>query len=96
MKIEDLKVGDNLRVTKDVYYVSEDMISECEYYTKEELFERVVHMLVVGDVWTFIGMDMFNEPSFRCVESENWKDERNEGWWDLENMLEKNCFELVK
>ena len=96
MKIEDLKVGDSLRVTKDVYYVSEDMVSDGEYYTKEELFEGVAHMLIVGDVWIFVGMDSYNEPSLKCVESEEWKDEWNEGWWSLDHMLEKNCFELVK
>jgi hypothetical protein len=96
MKIEDLKIGDSLRVTKDIYYVSEDMVSDGEYYTKEELFDGVSHMLVVGDVWEFMELDEYNEPSLKCVESEEWKDEWNEGWWSLENMLEKDCFELVK
>jgi hypothetical protein len=38
--IKDLKLGQKLKVIKDVYYVSDGNILDNEFLTKEELFEN--------------------------------------------------------
>jgi hypothetical protein len=68
-----------LKVIKDCYYISRENFDGNEYLGHEELMDRVVHMLVKGDVWE---TDKNNPEFFICVKSKNWLDELNDGWWE--------------
>jgi hypothetical protein len=90
MKVE---VGQKFKVVKDVYYVSEDSSLECEFLTKEELEEQLAHVCVKDDVYEVVeekGIIYFN-----CI-SGQWEGESNDGWFDWEEMIDKNIFEEVK
>jgi hypothetical protein len=90
MKVE---VGQKFKVVKDVYYVSEDSSLECEFLTKEELEEQLAHVCVKDDVYEVVeekGIIYFD-----CI-SGQWEGESNDGWFDWEEMIEKNIFEEVK
>jgi hypothetical protein len=90
MKVE---VGQKFKVVKDVYYVSEDSSLECEFLTKEELEEQLAHVCVKDDVYEVVeekGIIYFN-----CI-SGQWEGESNDGWFDWEEMIEKDIFEEVK
>jgi hypothetical protein len=94
MNIENLKPGTKVKVIKDLYYLPEDTISECEYFTKEELFFNFAQLLVVDDIWEYLGKEDGID-NWECI-SGTWKGECNEGWWDLENIAEKGCFEVIE
>ena len=90
MKVEK---GQKFKVVKDVYYVSEDSSLECEFLTKEELMEQIAHVCVKDDVYEVVeeaGMIYFD-----CI-SGKWEGESNDGWFDWEEMIEKDIFEEVK
>jgi hypothetical protein len=90
MKVE---VGQKFKVVKDVYYVSEDSSLECEFLTKEELEEQLAHVCVKDDVYEVVeekGIIYFD-----CI-SGQWEGESNDGWFDWEEMIDKNIFEEVK
>ena len=90
MKVE---VGQKFKVVKDVYYVSEDSSLECEFLTKEELEEQLAHVCVKDDVYEVVEEDEMI--FFNCI-SGQWEGESNDGWFDWEEMIEKNIFEEVK
>jgi hypothetical protein len=92
MKLETLEIGTKLKVVKDIYYVSDGRSIDSEYLTKEELFEQVSHLCVIGDIWEVIEDD--GEKWLQCVSGE-WKDETNEGWFEVEDMIEKDVFEII-
>ena len=90
MKVE---VGQKFKVVKDVYYVSDGRSIDGEYMTKEELMEQVSHLCVKDDVYEVVeeaGMIYFD-----CI-SGQWEGESNDGWFDWEDMIEKDIFEEVK
>jgi len=90
MKVE---VGQKFKVVKDVYYVSEDSSLECEFLTKEELMDQIAHVCVKDDVYEVVeekGIIYFD-----CI-SGQWEGESNDGWFDWEEMIEKDIFEEVK
>jgi hypothetical protein len=92
MKLETLEIGTKLKVVKDIYYVSDGRSVDNEYLTKEELFEQVSHLCVVGDIWEVIEDD--GEKWLQCISGE-WKDEINDGWFEDEDMIEKGAFEIL-
>lgn len=73
-----------LKVIKDCYYVSREDFSDAEYMSHEELMNRIVHMLVKGDIWK----TSIDEPEFLLCVSGAWENEYNEGWWEYENLKE--------
>ena len=93
MKLEQLNPGTKLKVVKDIYYIAEDSVSECEYLTYEELMNSVSHLLVKDDVYEVVGdvWDRFIE----CIEG-TWKGESNDGWFDVDEMIEKGALEIIK
>lgn len=93
MKLEQLNPGTKLRVTKDIYYIAEDSISECEYLTYDELMNSVSRLLVKDDVYEVVGdvWDRFIE----CIEG-TWEGESNDGWFDVDEMIEKGALEIIK
>jgi hypothetical protein len=94
MNTENLKPGTKVKVIKDLYYLPEDTISECEYFTKEELFFNLAQLLVVDDIWEYLGKEDGID-NWECINGA-WKGEYNRGWWDLENIAEKGCFEVIE
>ena len=90
MKVE---VGQKFKVVKDVYYVSEDSSLECEFLTKEELEEQLAHVCVKDDVYEVV--EEKEIIYFDCI-SGQWEGESNDGWFDWEEMIEKDIFEEVK
>lgn len=90
MKVEK---GLKFKVVKDVYYISDGKSLDGEFMTKEELMEQVAHVLVKDDVYEVVeeeGMIYFN-----CI-SGQWEGESNDGWFDWEEMIDKDIFEEVK
>lgn len=72
-----------LKVIKDCYYISREDFGDNEYVSHEELMNRIVHMLVVGDIWETIT----DKENFICISGE-WENEYNEGYWEYENLKE--------
>jgi hypothetical protein len=91
MNIKDLKIGDKLVCVKDIYYVSEDSEIECEFLTLDELMDVTSHLCVEGDIYEKIDD---TEGGFLCI-SGTWKDEYNDGWFDMQEMIDKGVFLLV-
>jgi hypothetical protein len=71
-----------LEVIKDCYYVSDGRALDNEYLDKEELFNMVSHLLVVGDIWE---TDKDNPEYLVCVSGE-WEGELNDGWWEYKRL----------
>ena len=86
IKLEDLKEGMKLRSLKNVCYVDEVGLDD-GVLLEEELFDRVSWVIKKDCIWE-VGVDgdevdvVFDEES-------------NEGWFDLEDVLEKGVFEIV-
>ena len=92
MKLETLEIGTRLKVIKDIYYITEDSMGECSFLTKEELFDQIAHLCVVGDVWGVIEDD--GEKWLQCI-SGKWEGEFNDGWFEADDMLDKGAFEII-
>jgi hypothetical protein len=71
-----------LEVIKDCYYITEDSLQECTYLSKEELFDSLAHLLVVGDIWE---TDKEYPEYLVCVSGE-WEGELSDGWWEYEKL----------
>jgi hypothetical protein len=71
-----------LEVIKDCYYVSDGRALDNEYLSKEELFDMISHLLVVGDIWE---TDKDSPKYFVCVSGE-WEGELNDGWWEYKRL----------
>ncbi len=78
-----------LKVIKDCYFISDGRSYEWEYLDKEELFDTVNHLLVVGDIWE----TSTEHPELLICTSGEWKDEYNEGWWEYEDV--SRFFEVI-
>jgi hypothetical protein len=94
-EIKNLKVGDELKVVKSLFYFSEDSLIEGEWYSKEDIFESLSELICEGDVWKVIGFieDSDNEIELECIKG-RMEGESNDGWFSLENVYDKNCFEM--
>lgn len=92
MKLETLEIGTLLRVVKDIYYIIEDSLCEGDFLTYEELMDSVAHILYKGDVYKVIVDE--GERMILCVEGQN-NFETNDGWFDVNDMLDKGVFEIV-
>ena len=86
IKLEDLKEGMKLRGIKNLYYVSKDNLEE-GLMLWDELVDNVCLMIMEGSIWE-VGRD---EEELYVV----YDGESNEGWFDLEDVLEKGVFEII-
>jgi hypothetical protein len=93
MKLETLEIGTKLKVVKDIYYVSDGRSLDDEFLTKEELFDQVSHLCVVGDIWEVIEDN--GGKWLQCITG-NFEGEYNDGWFDADDMLNKGAFEIIK
>jgi hypothetical protein len=93
MKLETLEIGTRLKVIKDIYYITEDSMEECSYLTKDELFDQISHLCVVGDIWGVIEDD--GQKWLQCIAGE-WESEFNDGWFDADDMFDKGVFEIIE
>jgi hypothetical protein len=93
MKLETLEIGTKLTVIKDMYYIVEGDSLEGEFLTKEELFDQISHLLVIDDVWEVIEDE--GEKWLHCL-SGKMEDEINDGWFDADDMLEKDVFQIIE
>jgi hypothetical protein len=92
MKLETLEIGTKLKVVKDIYYICEDSMEECSYLTKEELFATLTHMCVLNDIYEVIEDE--GEKCIQCIAGE-WEGETNDGWFEVDDMIEKGAFEIL-
>lgn len=88
-----LEIGTKFKVTKDIYYVIEDSIDEGSYLTLEEMMNSFGKVLVKDDVYEVIEED--DEQYLLCVEG-SWEGETNDGWFVVEEMIEKGALTLIK
>lgn len=86
IKLENLKEGMKLRSIKNVYYVSRDYLDE-GLMLEQELFDNLTLLIVKGSIWE-VGKD--EEELFVVYDGES-----NEGFFDLEEVLEKGVFEII-
>ena len=86
IKLEDLKEGMKLRGVKNLYYVSRDNLDE-GLMLESELFDNVCLMIEKGSIWE-VGKD---EDELYVV----FDGESNEGFFDLEDVLRKEVFEII-
>ena len=93
MKLETLEIGTKLKVVKDIYYVIDGRMLDGECLTKEELFDQVSHLCVVGDIWEVIEDN--GGKWLQCITG-NFEGEYNDGWFDADDMLNKGAFEIIK
>jgi hypothetical protein len=94
LKIEDLKVGDELKVVKSLFYFCEDSMVDGEWYSKEDIFESLSELVCEGDVWKVIGFNEDNEVEVECIKG-GMEGESNDGWFDLKYIWDRDCFELI-
>jgi len=92
-EIKNLRMNDELKVIKSLYYMSDDCLRDNEWYSKEELFEGLCNIICEGDVWKVIGFDD-DKVELECISGE-MEGEFSGGWFDLESVYDKNCFELI-
>ena len=86
IKLEDLKEGMKLRSLKNVCYVDEVSLDD-GLLLEEELFEMINWVIKKNCIWE-VGVD---EGEVYVI----YDGESNEGWFDLEEVLEKGVFEIV-
>ena len=87
IKLEDLKNGMELRSVKNVYYVSKGNLDE-GVMLEEELKEELSLLVELGKKYK---ISIEDEEVFLIDENEEY----NEGWYDVEEMLEKGVFEII-
>ena len=88
IKLEDLKEGMKLRSVKNVCWV--DRVNDDEgLMLEEELLDKVSWLIKKESIWE-VGFDEDLEEWYVMYEEES-----NEGWFDLEEVLEKGVFEIV-
>jgi hypothetical protein len=86
IKLEDLKEGMKLRSLKNVCYVDEMSLDD-GLLLEEELFEMINWVIKKNCIWE-VGVD---EDEVYVI----YDGESNEGWFDLEEVLEKGVFEII-
>jgi hypothetical protein len=87
IKLEDLKNGMELRSVKNVYYVSKGNLDE-GVMLEEELKEELSLLIELGKKYR---VSIEDEEVFLIDENEEY----NEGWYNVEEMLKKNVFEII-
>lgn len=87
IKLEDLKEGMKLRSLKNVCYVDEVSLDD-GVLLEEELFERVNWVIKKDCIWEV--SRLYGDEVYVVFDEES-----NEGWFDLEDVLEKGVFEIV-
>jgi hypothetical protein len=87
IKLEDLKNGMKLRSLKKVYYVDRDSLDE-GLMLWEELVDNVSLVIRRGKEYR---VSIEDEEVFLIDENEEY----NEGWYNVEEMLKKNVFEII-
>ena len=87
IKLEDLKNGMELRSVKNVYYVSKGNLDE-GIMLEEELKNELSLVIELGKKYK---VSIEDEEVFLIDENEEY----NEGWYDVEEMLEKGVFEII-
>ena len=93
VKIKDLRINDELKVVKNLFYFTEDSMTDNQWYTKEEVFKNLANLICKDDIWKVIGFDG-DRVELECIEG-SMKGEFNDGWFDLEYIIDKDCFELI-
>jgi hypothetical protein len=93
MKLETLEIGTQLKVIKDIYYVGDGRSLDDEFMTKEELFNELTHVCVEGDIYEVV-KDEYGT-WLECKEGK-WTGESNDGWFDVDDMINKGVFEIIK
>jgi len=86
IKLEDLKEGMKLRSLKNVCYVDEVSLDD-GLLLEEELFEMINWVIKKNCIWE-VGVE---EDEVYVI----YDGESNEGWFDLEEVLEKGVFEII-
>ena len=86
IKLEDLKEGMKLRSLKNVCYVDEVGLDD-GVLLEEELYDRVCWVIKKDCIWE-VGVD--GDEVYVVFDEES-----NEGWFDLEDVLEKGVFEII-
>jgi hypothetical protein len=87
IKLEDLKNGIELRSVKNVYYVSKGNLDE-GIMLEEELKDELSLVIELGKKYK---VSIEDEEVFLIDENEEY----NEGWYNVEEMLKKNVFEII-
>ena len=87
IKLEDLKNGMELRSVKNVYYISKGNLDE-GVMLEEEMMEELSLLIEFGKKYK---VSIEDEEVFLIDESEEY----NEGWYNVEEMLKKNVFEII-
>jgi len=87
IKLEDLKNGMELRSVKNVYYVSKGNLDE-GIMLEEELKNELSLVIEFGKKYK---VSIEDEEVFLIDENEEY----NEGWYNVEEMLKKNVFEII-
>jgi len=87
IKLEDLKNGIELRSVKNVYYVSKGNLDE-GIMLEEELKNELSLVIEFGKRYK---VSIEDEEVFLIDENEEY----NEGWYNVEEMLKKNVFEII-
>jgi hypothetical protein len=87
IKLEDLKNGIELRSVKNVYYVSKGNLDE-GIMLEEELKDELSLVIEFGKKYK---VSIEDEEVFLIDENEEY----NEGWYNVEEMLKKNVFEII-
>jgi hypothetical protein len=91
--IKDLKLGQKLKVVKDIYYVSDGNVLDNEFLTKEEVFNNLAHVCVMNDIYEVVDEGDYGV-FLNCIEG-TWKGESSDGWFNDDDMLSKGVFELI-
>lgn len=89
IKLEDLKNGMKLRSVKRVYYVSRDWVYDEELMLWEELVDNVSCVINIGEIKEVLIEDG------EVFLIDELLGESNEGWYNVEEMLKKNVFEII-
>jgi hypothetical protein len=87
IKLEDLKNGMELRSVKNVYYVSRGNLDE-GIMLEEELKNELSLVIELGKKYR---VSIEDEEVFLIDKNEEY----NEGWYNVEEMLKKNVFEII-
>ena len=87
IELEDLKNGIELRSVKNVYYVSKGNLDE-GIMLEEELKDELSLVIELGKKYK---VSIEDEEVFLIDENEEY----NEGWYNVEEMLKKNVFEII-
>ena len=64
-----------------------------ELLTKEEVLDNLSHLCVVDDVWEVTDEGEYGV-FLNCIEGA-WKGESSDGWFNDDDMLNKNVFEFL-